>query len=412
MKLWLKISIANVAVLLAVIATCGTLLLVETQNSILEMTTEQAQFEQRKLTASFYEMARYFLEEDSESIVKYSAVEYCFKQFADESSVLIGERIGEIYSNVSIMPEKLLTVDVNQPQKTLLTNADNHRILIVGSGLRLLGEDYYVYVVKDVSDVYNLIDNMILRFIVVFGIGVILGTALIIFLIRKGWGTLQIETHINELELTNKRQQLFIGGITHEFKTPMTSMILHSDTLMSADLNSDCAKNSLEHIHEQCRWLERLTQKLLKLITLEESIVLTTESISDLFDDVALSVAVRLKTDCRVSTMKIDYDLMKSLLINLVENAAKASSPDEVIVLRAYGNTLEVEDKGSGIEKEEIAKITDPFYMVDRARNKKTGGVGLGLALVKRIADAHNAELIIESEVNKGTKIMVKLTKS
>jgi signal transduction histidine kinase len=407
MKLWLKISIANIAVLLAVVAICGALLLFETQENILALTTEQTQSEQRKLAASFSEMARYFLDADSEPIVRNSAIDYCFRRFADESSVLIGEN-GVIYSMVSVEPEKLLIADTYE-QRELLTRAGSRHVLIVGSGLNLFGEDYSVYIVKDVTDVFELINTMILRFIIVFGIGVIAGTMLIIFLIRKGWGTLQIETHIEQLEETNKRQQLFIGGLTHEFKTPMTSMILHSDTLLSADLSTDSAKNSLVHIHEQCRWLERLTQKLLKLITLGEAIELKSENVRELFDDVAQSVCASLEIDCKIETLSIDYDLMKSLLINLIDNAYKAS--EQTVTLKAYDNILQVSDCGKGVPQDEIAKITDPFYMVDRSRNKKSGGVGLGLALVKAIADAHKAELIIESEVGTGTTVKITLTK-
>ncbi|MPM66978.1 Alkaline phosphatase synthesis sensor protein PhoR [bioreactor metagenome] len=73
----------------------------------------------------------------------------------------------------------------------------------------------------------------------------------------------------------------------------------------------------------------------------------------------------------------------------------------------AYDGTIEVNDFGRGISKEEIDRITEPFYRIDRSRNKKNGGVGLGLALVKRIADAHNIRLVIESELGIGTTVLL-----
>jgi two-component system phosphate regulon sensor histidine kinase PhoR len=79
------------------------------------------------------------------------------------------------------------------------------------------------------------------------------------------------------------------------------------------------------------------------------------------------------------------------------------------VTLRAYDNVLEVSDSGKGIPQNEIGKITDDFYMVDRSRS---GGSGLGLALVKRIAQAHNARLNFDSEVGKGTTVQVTLTKN
>jgi signal transduction histidine kinase len=413
MKLWLKISLANTAVLLVVVIACGVLLLLEMHDNILSLTTEQALSEQRKLVASFGEMITRYLDDDSDGIVRFSATEYFFGQLADHTSVLVGEN-ETIYSMVAVKPEELLPVDFDfnyRKQQTLLTNIDGRRVLIAGSGIKARNESYRIYVVKDITTVFDIINATILRFILICGTGITVGTATIIFLIRKGWGTLQVETHITELEQTNQRLQLFIGGITHELKTPMTSVIIHSDTLLSADLNGESARTSLVHINEQCKWLERLSQKLLKLITLDEEIKVKPEKVRGLFDDVSMSVVTKPIIECGVDTMQLDRDLMKSLLINLIDNAGKASSPEQSITLRAYDNIIEVSDSGKGIPANEIDKITEPFYMLDRSRNKEKGGIGLGLALVKRIADAHGARLQIISEVGVGTTVRLILTK-
>ncbi|HOQ01983.1 MAG TPA: HAMP domain-containing protein [Acetivibrio clariflavus] len=163
------------------------------------------------------------------------------------------------------------------------------------------------------------------RFVVICGIGTIVGTLLIIWFVRHANKPLMrlkdatrciavgeydkrapvlskdevgelatdfnimadaVQTHISNLEETAKRQKFFISGLTHEFKTPLTSMIIHSETLLSADLSKEEVQNSLLHIHSQCRWLERLTQKLLKLITLEENIKIKPECVKTLFDDI------------------------------------------------------------------------------------------------------------------------------
>ena len=92
---------------------------------------------------------------------------------------------------------------------------------------------------------------------------------------------------------------------------------------------------------------------------------------------------------------------------NLIDNAGKASKYGSVIELRAYNNIVEVEDHGRGIPKEEIERITQPFYMVDRSRSKKTGGSGLGLALVERIVQAHSAKLTVSSTLGEGTTVRI-----
>ena len=210
------------------------------------------------------------------------------------------------------------------------------------------------------------------------------------------------------------RQQLFISGLTHEFKTPLTSIIGHSETLLYAKLSEDAAANSLQHIHEQCRWLERLTQKLLRLITLQEEIERREESVEELLEAVRESVAetlegrqVGLSVTCESGTLAMDYDLTLSMIINLVDNASKASTPGQTVELLAYGRTIEVRDRGIGIAGEEIDRIVEPFYMVDRSRSKRMGGSGLGLALDKTIADAHGARLLISSAPGQGTSVKV-----
>lgn len=194
----------------------------------------------------------------------------------------------------------------------------------------------------------------------------------------------------------------------------MTSMIIHTDTLLSTSLDEENARCSLLHIQEQCRWLEQLTQRLLKLITLEEEINIQPESVEVLFADVASSMSdtliernTPLKTECNVDTFDMDFVLMKSLLINLIDNASKASESGQYVVLRAYDNIINVTDCGRGIPKDEILRVTDAFYMIDRSRSKEKGGSGLGLALVKEIANAHGAKFVIESQIDIGTTVRV-----
>ena len=104
-----------------------------------------------------------------------------------------------------------------------------------------------------------------------------------------------------------------------------------------------------------------------------------------------------------------DEDLLCSALCNLVENAAKASQAGSTVHLRLLGSTLEVEDQGVGIPAEAISKLTEPFYTADPSRSKQRGGFGLGLSLVKAIADAHGGTLEIESTLGMGTLARLRL---
>ena len=110
--------------------------------------------------------------------------------------------------------------------------------------------------------------------------------------------------------------------------------------------------------------------------------------------------------DCS-GTLQGDFDLMCDVLINLIDNAVKASPKGSSVNVYAEADALVVEDFGCGIPESERAKITEPFYMVDKSRSRKSGGAGLGLALTKLILNHHGMEMSVESEVGKGTKIAV-----
>jgi signal transduction histidine kinase len=147
---------------------------------------------------------------------------------------------------------------------------------------------------------------------------------------------------------------------------------------------------------------------------LQEKIELKKESVYDLLEATKSSVEetfkqrdIALETICEINDLPMDFDLMLSLLINLVDNAAKASKAGQRVKIRAYENIIQVSDQGIGISKEEISRIIEPFYMVDPSRNKLKGGSGLGLALVKRIGDAHGAKLAIESKLGEGTTVKI-----
>ena len=311
-----------------------------------------------------------------------------------------------------------------------------------------------MYVVEDITGVYESITRMVWRFALIGGVGILLGFVLIGLLVRRSMQPLAVlktaagriaaggygeratvlskdevgalandfnrmaeavENHIGELTETAERQRLFISGVTHEFKTPLTTVILNADTLQNAYMDEEERQTALSYIERQCKWLERITQKLLKLITLKQDIELKPSSVPQLFERVEESMAetlrqrdTRLISECKLNTLSMDADLMQSVLINLVDNASKASAPGQAVTMRAYDDVIEVSDNGIGIPESELARITEPFYVVDKSRSKKLGGSGLGLALVKEIVNAHGAALEIESSVGVGTTIRVR----
>lgn len=450
MKLWQKVSLICSAVLTSIVLLMGGLLLREAEQSILQLTYQQSSDKQRNLSASFSEMSNYYLEETDSAPVEYSLVKYCFSRFADSTCVLM-KGSETLYSNVAVDMSRytIKGYDAEQFEEEI----GGRQILITGSTVSVRNEPYAVYVVEDITGVYESITRMVWRFALIGGVGILLGFVLIGLLVRQSMQPLAVlktaagriaaggygeratvlskdevgalandfnrmaeavENHIGDLTETAERQRLFIGGVTHEFKTPLTTVILNADTLQNACMDEEERQTALSYIERQCKWLERITQKLLKLITLKQDIELKPSSVPQLFERVEESMAetlrqrdTRLISECKLNTLSMDADLMQSVLINLVDNASKASTPGQAVTMRAYDDVIEVFDNGIGIPESELARITEPFYVVDKSRSKKLGGSGLGLALVKEIISAHGAELEIDSSVGIGTTIRI-----
>ena len=452
MKLWLKASLICGAVLLVVVVACSTMLLLTAKETMLDSSAENVKAEQSNLQESFRKMVALYGGGDLGRIERQSLVKYCFQYISDGNSALVsGDET--VYSSVDFDPQVLLPLNQPGVQTDGLWNVNGNDVLIVGSSLTVLSEQFTIYVVRDVTKTYHDITKLMWRFGFISAAFVVAGVLLVIILIRYATQPLKelgrsvkhiargeyaervdvgsrdevgdlaadfntmagaVQRHVEELKEVNERQQLFIGGLTHEFKTPLTSVIGHAETLLYTKMPDDVVERSLLTIHDQCRWLERLTQKLLRLITLQEEISLREEPVEPLLEALGDSVreafqkrGVLLEISCATGTLPMDSDLMLSLLVNLAENASKASANGQTVRVRAYDCTIEVSDEGIGIPGEELARVTEPFYMVDKSRSKSLGGVGLGLALVKKIADAHGAQLAIASASGQGTTVSV-----
>lgn len=226
----------------------------------------------------------------------------------------------------------------------------------------------------------------------------------------------QIENQVTELEQESERRRQLLGSLTHEMKTPMTSIIGYSDTLLNVNLKQEQKQRALYHIKEECSRLERLGSKLMSLMGLydNDSICMEEVSMQEIFEKTArlemhpLSQrGMKLEYQCAMGKRKVDRDLFESLLVNLIDNSAKASKEGDTIYLIGEENRIMVKDQGCGIPKEEIERVTEAFYMVDKARSRKEGGCGLGLALCAKIAALHGAKLVIESKLGEGTQISV-----
>lgn len=226
-----------------------------------------------------------------------------------------------------------------------------------------------------------------------------------------------VQEKITALQADVRQREDFMGAFAHELKTPMTSIIGYADMLRKIQASPAEQYEAAGAIYHEGRRLEALSGKLLALLGLgEETITLQPTALAALWPRLqAACPGVPLQLPACDAAVQADADLLLDLLCNLVGNAVKASEPGQPVEVRAADNgdtvTLTVADHGCGIPQSEISRVTEPFYMVDKSRARKQGGSGLGLALCKRIAEAHGSNLHIESTPGEGTRVSVILRK-
>jgi len=234
----------------------------------------------------------------------------------------------------------------------------------------------------------------------------------------------EIDDHITHLEDESERKQQFIDNLAHELRTPLTSIYGYAEYIQKAKLSEEEKFESTRLIMEEAGHMNKITNSMLDLAKLRDyEPELEEINIAELFNQLESSLTQAFQTknlefvvESADGYISGQSDLIRSLVANLCMNAANASTSGGKVVLKAtttsHGAEITVSDDGCGIEAHHIAKLTEPFYQIDNARNKLTDGIGLGLAIVKQIVDIHGAELVFESEVGVGTEVKVIFTTS
>ena len=225
-----------------------------------------------------------------------------------------------------------------------------------------------------------------------------------------------VETRTKSLEESERQKTLFMGNLTHELKTPLAAISGYAQTLLTVRLDEADEAEALGYIDEECKRLERLSKKMLRLLELdtEQKLELHEIPVRQLFERTGRlcrklleTKGVTLQYEEHGECFLAEEDLMTEVLVNLVDNANKASKQGDTIRLIANDHQILVQDTGCGIPEEEQKKILEPFYMIDKSRSRKNGGAGLGLALTALILKRHDVTLAIESEEGKGTTMIL-----
>ena len=226
------------------------------------------------------------------------------------------------------------------------------------------------------------------------------------------------------VKLDNMRKE-FVADVSHELKTPLTSIKGFSETLLEGDCDPDTEKHFLGIINDNADRMEKLVQDLLILSRYDNKRNQNSVSKFDLGELVKkcsekFTIEVQKKNqdmECFVTAdvplVKADKDGIERVIINIISNGVKYT-PDggKISIYVGYVHNdayVKIKDTGIGIPKEDLDKIFERFYRVDKARSRQMGGTGLGLSIAKEIIEQNNGNIDVKSTLGKGTEVIIRI---
>lgn len=236
----------------------------------------------------------------------------------------------------------------------------------------------------------------------------------------EGMGVVVVIFDVTAIRHLEKVRTDFVANVSHELKTPVTSLRGFAETLLDGALDDpNTAREFLEIIHRESVRLERLIEDLLNLSHIESKKItlhLTKIPVDQLIDQTVQTLKKQLQ-QCGL-TLKIsipesflvtvDPDRFHQILLNILSNAINYTVQGGITIEAGRDSDrwwLRITDTGLGIPKEDLPRIFERFYRVDKDRSRASGGTGLGLAIVKHLVEVHQGEISVESEIKKGTNV-------
>ena len=239
-------------------------------------------------------------------------------------------------------------------------------------------------------------------------------------------GVIVVIQDITEHVRLDSMRKEFVANVSHELKTPIQSIMGYSETLLSDDIGNDLLKKFLGIINSEANRMDRMVKELLDLSKYDRTQVevekvefnlyeLTKEAIESLtieFEKKNLILEF-LPPVMKMPLVYADKSGIQRVIYNILTNAIKYT--DDGGTIRVYVGCVEntayikVKDTGIGIPEEDLNKIFERFYRVDKARTRKTGGTGLGLSIAKEILEQNNSLINISSKLGEGTEVVIRI---
>ena len=372
---------------------------------------------------------------------------------------VIDESQNIVFSSLDVVPDKTMISSLSDNSMgCTIKEMDKGIYVQTISPTVLLNSVFYIETVRDVSHVFNnqkaqyeLMIKIILGMIVFAGVLTFIISKLLmrrivvlteitktisdgnlseratlkgqdeITLLSENFNLMtdRLEEKMNELKDEAERKEVFVGAFSHELKTPLTSIIGYSDLLRQRKMTAEQQKICADYIFTESKRLETMSMRLLDLIVLKKQSVNPKPTVINVvLDEVKTIIKPQLENsnielvyDVEEAIIPMEAELMKTVFINVIDNARNAIDAKGTITVvgrKAKGGyVITIQDTGKGMEKCELEKITNAFYMVDKSRSRKHGGAGLGLAICNEIVALHGFEIRFDSTINVGTTVTI-----
>ena len=238
-------------------------------------------------------------------------------------------------------------------------------------------------------------------------------------------GVIVVIQDITEHEKLNSMRKQFVADVSHELKTPITSILGYAETITENELDEETNKKFLSRISKEAERMANLVSDLLTLSRYDTAKIKADktefdlgELVKDTFEGLGFELEKKSQEgECFVTAnvphVYADRSGIQRVVLNILTNAIKYTPEGgsiKVYVGFVYNDAyIKIIDNGIGIPKEDLDKIFERFYRVDKARTREMGGTGLGLAIAKEILDQNNSRIDIKSEVGKGTEVVIRI---
>ena len=242
---------------------------------------------------------------------------------------------------------------------------------------------------------------------------------------NKPEGIIAVIQDITELIKLDTMQKEFVADVSHELKTPITSIMGYADTLLEGEYDADTQREFLQVIASEARRMARLVTDLLELSRIDSNkkrIKKSSFDLGTLAKECQKKLAIEIKkknqdVECLVTAdvppVFADKDDIQRVILNILSNSIKYTPEGgniKIYVGFVYSDAyIKVIDNGIGIPEEDLNRIFERFYRVDKARTREMGGTGLGLSIAKEVLDKNGGSIDIKSKVGKGTEVVIKI---